>query len=372
LDSKKAVLRAADQIESGLTHGNGFESMSGVQKSAVLLLWLAMAGFALADTTFPSAKGTLWNYNMIQEFGEGIRPSEAAEKIGPDGKLRLPVQIFVAGTEKIGGVETLRYEMHRYNVISLIEYLTVANDAVTAVARAGEDGEISKLTPPQKVLELPAAAGQKWTYKGAAGDSETEQQFEIVGKESITVPAGKFDAFHLRLEQISPASPKVVEERWFVPDMGYAKIVTNVTRDDGRLLQRITLDLASKPKLGERPAVSATPAEKKALHAALAKDLTGEPTTTFPPNHPKIFARWQGETLEKGEKIRSVWIAEDVGAVAPPNYKLDEASTTANGPRDFGTFHLTKPNKGWPVGKYRVEFYAGDALVETVKFEIVK
>lgn len=342
-----------------------------MQKTAFLLSCL-IPSLSLADTTFPSAKGTLWNYDMTQEFGQGVHPSEAAEKLGPDAKLHLPVSIFLAGTEKIDGVETLRYEMQRQGVISLIEFLTVSADAVTAIARAGEDGKISKLEPPQKTLTLPPRPGDKWIYTGKVGDIETEQRYEIVGQESINVPAGKFSAFHLRLEQVNPRPPKVVEDRWFVPDVGYVKIDTTIKRADDRLLQRITLELREGPKAGRPPEVSATPSEKKPLHAALAKELMGEPATTFPPNHPKIFARWQGEALEKGDKIRSVWIAEDVGDVAPKDYKMDEVTSTADGPRAFGTFTMTKPTKGWPVGKYRVEIYQNDKLVETVKFEVVK
>jgi hypothetical protein len=45
---------------------------------------------------------------------------------------------------------------------------------------------------------------------------------------------------------------------------------------------------------------------------------------------------------------------------------------TADGPRAFGTFTITKPNKGWPVGKYRVDLYRGDEVMETLKFEIAK
>jgi hypothetical protein len=323
------------------------------------------------ETLFPSEKGTLWRYQMTQEFGEGVRPSGGAEQIGPDGKLRLPVDVFAAGAEKIHGVDMVKYETHRLSVVSLVEYLAVTDKGVTAYERADEEGEKYKLSPPQKVLNFPVRAGEKWNYKGKVGDIETKQTYEIVGEESVEVPAGKFDTFHLRVTQLSPTPPGVTEDRWFVPNIGYVKIVTEMKRGDGGLLQRISLELKESPKIGERPTVAATP-EKKALSAALAKELTGEPTTTFPPNHPKIYMRWQGEALEKGDKIRSVWIAEDVGDVAPKNYKLDEVSMTANGPRAFGTFTMTKPNKGWPVGKYHVDLYRGDQLVETLKFEIAK
>jgi len=61
-----------------------------------------------------------------------------------------------------------------------------------------------------------------------------------------------------------------------------------------------------------------------------------------------------------------------VGDVAAKDYKMDEVTSTADGPRAFGTFTMTKQTKGWPVGKYRVEMYQNDKLVETVRFEVVK
>ena len=37
---------------------------------------------------------------------------------------------------------------------------------------------------------------------------------------------------------------------------------------------------------------------------------------------------------------------------------------------DDGDFAFSKPTKGWPVGKYRVEIYVNDDLAKTVKFTI--
>src|SRR5258707_11102689 len=107
----------------------------------------------------------------------------------------------------------------------------------------------------------------------------------------------------------------------------------------GNLPRRVSLELGDGPKMGEKPAAasapSASPAGKKLLPAALAKELAAEPTTSFTPDLKKIFCRWQGEALHKGDKVRCVWIAEDVGEVAPPNYKVDETATTADGPEAF-------------------------------------
>jgi hypothetical protein len=95
-------------------------------------------------------------------------------------------------------------------------------------------------------------------------------------------------------------------------------------------------------------------------------------TTKFDSDVPKLYARWQARDLAKGTNLRGAWIAEDVGEVAPPNYKVDEASVVAPEPPSSGVFSLSRPNAGWPIGSYRVEIYADEVLIETVKFRIAK
>jgi hypothetical protein len=106
------------------------------------------------------------------------------------------------------------------------------------------------------------------------------------------------------------------------------------------------------------------------IEAAIAVDKDTEPTTTFATDVPKLYAFFKSKGTEKGEKLRGVWIAEDVGEAAPANTKIDEATLTADQDDFYGAFSLSKPNKGWPVGSYRVEIYDGDELATTVKFTI--
>jgi len=84
----------------------------------------------------------------------------------------------------------------------------------------------------------------------------------------------------------------------------------------------------------------------------------------------EIYALWKGEALKAGDKIRAVWIAEDVGNVAPKNSRITEAFVTAEKSDDDGAFGLARPTDGWPVGKYRLEIYVGDKLAEALKFKI--
>jgi len=89
-----------------------------------------------------------------------------------------------------------------------------------------------------------------------------------------------------------------------------------------------------------------------------------------PADVPKLYAFFRTHGSEKGDKLRGVWIAEDVGDAAPKQTKIDEATLTADQDDFYGAFSLTKPTKGWPVGKYRVDIYAGDEVAISVKFTI--
>jgi hypothetical protein len=93
------------------------------------------------------------------------------------------------------------------------------------------------------------------------------------------------------------------------------------------------------------------------------------PTNVFTPDTPLILCVWHTEGLKLSVSLRGVWIAEDVGNVAPPNYKIAEADTRSLVANE-GYFSLSRPNHGFPVGRYRLEIYLGDEMVKTVPFSV--
>jgi hypothetical protein len=104
------------------------------------------------------------------------------------------------------------------------------------------------------------------------------------------------------------------------------------------------------------------------------KDLAGSyeivrPTTVFSSDSPKIVCVFKVEGASIGATTKAVWIAEDVGNKAPPNYKVAEKSLALPF-LNYGSFSLSKPNSGWPVGSYRLEIYLGSTLAKTVKFTV--
>jgi hypothetical protein len=330
------------------------------------LILAAMGAFA--EPLLTTTEGTTWEYEMTQEVGKGVSLNDL--KPDADNKVHLKVMYRVGDTENIDGQTAHKFEMHRGGVVSNTDILVVDDQAVTCYARIGEDGEKIKLAPPQKMLMAPIKAGTKWAYDGMISDMKVHQTYSIAAEEDVHVPAGKFHSFRVHLEQTA-GGPVITVDRWFVPGVGFVKDETTMKFPNGDLLQHLVLELKNPPKIASRPEVKATVAPKK-LSVGLAQELTGEVTTSFTGELPKIYARWQGNALPEKAKIRAVWIAEDVGAAAIPNYKIDEAKVTADRPDQFGTFTLSRPNKGWPAGKYRADFYVNDELSEQAEFTISK
>jgi hypothetical protein len=102
----------------------------------------------------------------------------------------------------------------------------------------------------------------------------------------------------------------------------------------------------------------------------MATELGGDETTTFAPDTEKIYALLKTTGAKNGDKLRAVLIAEDVGDVAPANTKVLETKLDLEGDTDDGDFNFSKPTKGWPVGKYRVDIYLNDQLATTAKFTV--
>src|SRR5438552_5233206 len=332
-----------------------------------VVAWLCASTLSHAGPILPMTEGTTWKYEMTQEFGEGVKLSDASIKPEADGKVHLPVIVFVAGREKIDNAEAHKFEMHRQGAVQITEFLQVKDDGIFDVARMPGDGEKTILTPPQKTLSLPLKAGEKWEYHGQGTGIQINESYELVAQESVRVPAGKFEAYHIHLVETKPF--RAVVDRWFVPNVGYIKDVTEMKRPSGALLQRISLELTEPPKIANRPEVEPAELTKK-LSVGLATEPMGKPATTFSSDTAQIYARWQGHDLRGHAKVRAVWIAESVSEVAPPDYKVDEASTIADSPNSFGTFTLSRPDEGWAPGDYRVEFYVDETLAETIKLKI--
>jgi hypothetical protein len=338
-----------------------------VQKFFGLVLAVFPLAFVSGASLIPIADGTTWLYEMTQETGKEFTLSDA--KVGPDGKVHALAAYRLTGTQYVDGKNFLKFEMHRDGVITNSDLMTVDEYGIFCAARIDQYGDVTKLDPAQTMIAVPLKTGASWEFNGKLGDVDVRQHYDVVGEEDLDLPAGKFHAFHIHGEQTAPV--RMTIDRWFVNEVGIVKDVTETKMADGHVLRRISLELKEKPKIAPRPEVKSVQPTKK-FSASLGKGPIGEATSKFGSDTPKIYARWQGHNLRNQAKIRAVWIAENIGDIAAPNYKIDEASTTANARDSHGIFTLAKPDEGWAPGDYRVEFYVDDELVETVKLKITK
>ena len=340
-------------------------------RSLVIILAFLATALAREETILPAVEGTTWKYQMTQEFGAGVKPNDPSVKVDPDGKVRLPIAIAVTGLEKIDGAETHKFELSRQGAVQTIQFLQIREQGIFEIARGDGTGERIRLDPPQKILSLPVKVGEKWEYHGGGGGEKVDETYEIVTRESVQVPAGKFDAYHLHIVGTQPFHSVV--DRWYVPGLGEIKDVTEVHRPNGSMIQRLSFELTEPPRSATISGTrSTTTSATKKLSVILAKDEAGEMTTKFDSSVAKIYARWRSTDFPKGTRLRAAWIAEEVGEVAPPNYKIDEASVVTPEPPVSGVFSLSQPNAGWPIGSYRAEIYADETLIETVKFTVAK
>jgi len=336
-------------------------------KIAILILTAAPLAVVFGGELIPTADGTSWRYNMTQEIGKGLDIRNV--KADADRKIRLPVLYRIDGTENIDGKDLLKFEMHRADAVTNTDLVAISEQGISCWARINLDGELVKFNPPQTMIAAPLKKGAGWDFNGNAGEMKVHQHYDVTGEEDIEVPAGTFHAFHIHGEQTSPS--RMTIDRWFASGIGIIKDVTAMRAANGDLLQRISLELLERPKIMARPEVKSD-AIPKQLSVSLGKERFGKPVTTFSSNTSEIYARWQGQRLRQGARVKAVWIAENIGEDFPQDYKVDEASAIAETPKAHGAFTLARPEDGWAVGNYRVEFYVDDVLVDTVKLKIAE
>jgi hypothetical protein len=90
---------------------------------------------------------------------------------------------------------------------------------------------------------------------------------------------------------------------------------------------------------------------------------------TFAKDTMRIYAYFNLEGVGMGTKIKGTWICEK-SEVAEPNFKIDDMSLPVVPPMNSGSFSISRPNAGWPVGEYRVDMSMDGVVKDSVKFAI--
>ncbi len=316
---------------------------------------------AAAGPLMPTAEGTTWKYDLVQE-----KITDSLDLDEPNELERISVTYRLAGTEKVDNETLQRLEIYRGETLDSVDLIAVEEGGIICPAREDARGSAIKLSPPQTMLATPLEKGTSWKFEGTVGGKTVNQHYQIAGEEEIEVPAGKFHAWRIHCEQTAPALATI--DRWFVPGTGFVKVATVVKGESGVPAQRTWLNLKELPKVA--PQNNALPPSDK-LSAGVSSEPRGDFQTEFKASTSAIFARWHGRGLSKNATIRAVFIAENVANVSA-NSQIDEMEATAAAANSGGSFELSRPEQAWTPGDYRLEFYLDDALAETVKFKIVQ
>lgn len=93
------------------------------------------------------------------------------------------------------------------------------------------------------------------------------------------------------------------------------------------------------------------------------------PTEMFPDPTTEVSACFRVGAAETVERLTAVFIAEDVGDAAPPNYPIVEASLDLKGEKQ-GRFRFENP-RPMPVGTYRVEVSADGRPWASARYAVV-
>jgi hypothetical protein len=311
----------------------------------------------------PTTEGTTWNYDLVRE-----KPSDDLDLTQPNEVEHLGVIYRLGGIEKIDNKDLHRLEIYRGDTLESVDLIAMEEGGISCPARVDSQGATTKLVPPQVMLATPLKTGNSWNFDGTIGNTKVNQRYEIAGEEDVEVPAGKFHAWRIHCEQISPAPATI--DRWFVPGTGFVKVETVVKAPSGGVLQKSSLNLTERPKVTSAPKKNPAPGSEK-FSAGVSSEPTGEFKAELKADTPAIYARWRGHGLPDHAKIRAVFIGENVADVSA-DYEIDESSAVAPTPNANGIFTLSRPEDGWAPGNYRVEFFVDDEPAEKVKFKVSK
>jgi len=102
------------------------------------------------------------------------------------------------------------------------------------------------------------------------------------------------------------------------------------------------------------------------------------PTDSFPGDTPEIHIIYVTKEIpDRNQDVKFRWIAEDVGAAAAKGTLIREVVENTGDDLMLGvathyTMHtvMTKPTKGWPPGKYKVDIVVAGSVKETARFTV--
>lgn len=129
---------------------------------------------------------------------------------------------------------------------------------------------------------------------------------------------------------------------------------------------------ANAPNAGAAPAAAATPASHPEFsEIEFADSADGDAADSFATGTAKIYARTDFKGVPNGATVSATWVAEKARGVAPET-KIVSSDVVISDDKNVVDFSITRPDKGWPPGSYRVDIAVDGKPAISGQFEIDK
>src|SRR5262245_36116460 len=153
-------------------------------------------------------------------------------KVGSEWVYKVqggPIKVKVAGAEKVGAANGYKLETSAGNKVSATETVAVTKEGVQRF-------NVNGLNPEQPILFLPADpdATTTWHVETKVANQQIKGDFKI-NKESVTVPAGKYDTIHVKGQDMTIGATTTSVEYWFAKDVGIVKLKFTLGSQDATL-----------------------------------------------------------------------------------------------------------------------------------------
>lgn len=178
-----------------------------------------------SQSIYPLTKGLYWRFSSVSRTGDG------PERPGPDQVSEVIESEYV-----LGQVRAIVKRMTGEREMPPTRAVADGRAVTLSRANSPQDGSIT-------VLNFPLEPGRTWP--GRSWGSHAQEYISVVGTESITVPAGTFEATRTRHRIAYATGAEDFLHYWYVPGIGMVKAIEALTVDMGAgpFLQQVTAEL---------------------------------------------------------------------------------------------------------------------------------
>lgn len=184
----------------------------------------------------PTIPGTTWEYEVTTEL-----PENAVELTGTDGtsrplagrRLRATRVTTLDGPANLPAGRAVRFTTRVNGELERVDYREISSRQIADIATdllgptANETGEpvVRQITlaQPLVLVRAPLAVGDSWQTRFQIDGHPITRTFDVIGRETIRVPAGTFDTWRIRAIGSDRPGHSLESTTWFAPGIGFVK-----------------------------------------------------------------------------------------------------------------------------------------------------